>query len=305
MRGFIMLPAVVIILLTTYFTMKSATKPRRNIVFGVTLPSEAIYDIRIQESIIEYSKKINLYILICTIIVIPMFFMPNSIETVYLLVWVFFVTGWVQYHPYKIMNKRIKAIKQEEPWYVGDKKIDTQPIYVDNDQYWIDGYKYYNENDTSVSVNSRYGTGITYNLATKKGKFFNYGIITILGIILVPVCISLVAMDFSRPKITISETLGKVSVKYPIYNFEFDTEDIEHIKVVDEIKFKLRTNGIGTSTYSRGDFSSNEYGKCRVYIYNDSKPYIVAKLKNRYFIYNEKNQEDTMKVYEDLKNTMN
>ena len=65
-------------------------------------------------------------------------------------------------------------------------------------------------------------------------------------------------------------------------------------------KIKLRTNGISTDEYCRGNFKSKEYGKCRVYIYNKSKPYIIVKLKNNYFIYNEETKDETMNVYNQL-----
>ena len=95
-------------------------------------------------------------------------------------------------------------------------------------------------------------------------------------------------MEFTNPKITISSE--SISVDYHLYDYEFSVNDIEDIKLVDEVSFKLRTNGISTDEYCRGNFKSKEYGKCRVYIYNKSKPYIIVKLKNNYFIYNEESK---------------
>ena len=63
----------------------------------------------------------------------------------------------------------------------------------------------------------------------------------------------------------------------------------------------MKTNGIGTEEYSRGNYRLDEYGKCKVYIYHKSKPYILIKIKSKYLIYNEENKEYTLKVYDQLK----
>ncbi len=178
-------------------------------------------------------------------------------------------------------------------------KMDKETIYTDDDEYWIDGHKYYNENDSNSKVNTRFGfNSYTYNLATKKGKISYYSVFVICAALLIPLSFSLLSMEFTDHKINISNE--NVSVDYPSYNYEFSASDIEEIKLVDEVHFRLKTNGIGTNEYSRGSFKSKEYGKCRVYIYNNSKPYIIVKLKNNYFIYNEKTKDETMNVYNQL-----
>ena len=108
-------------------------------------------------------------------------------------------------------------------------------------------------------------------------------------------------MDFSHHKITISKENNSISIDYPSYDYEFSVAEIEDVSLVDEVNFKIRTNGISTDEYSRGSFKSVQYGKCKAYIYNESKPYIVVKLKNTYLIYNERTKDETMKVYNELK----
>lgn len=50
-------------------------------------------------------------------------------------------------------------------------KNKNSEIIVDDDDYWIDGIYYYNPNDSSKMVNSRFGYNMTYNMATKHGYF--------------------------------------------------------------------------------------------------------------------------------------
>lgn len=465
MVNFILIPAYVITTAVVYFTMKSAIKPRRNILFGITLPTEALRDDAVLKIIDEYKRKVKLYILGTIFTVLPTFFIEREIlSTLYFITWSLVVAEWLVRQPYVEMNRKLKKLKKEKEWFIGEKKVvnmdtkitklkdkmpikdkymfipfgislipliislakydedlkyatfialilisilvilyfvgfkggnrlrlkvysqnseinyllnkeekylnsitwfitsltssviflltylviyeiinisyyfiifismlgaiisfagfmytnnriksledgllkmDKEIIYTDDDDYWIDGYKYYNENDPNSKVSPRFGLNVySYNLATKKGRISYYSGIAICAIIMIPLFYNLLYMEFTNHKITVSNESQIVSIDYPFYDYEFSASDIEEIKLVDDVRFKLRTNGIGTDEYSRGSFKSMEYGKCRVYIYNDSKPYIVVKLKNTYFIYNEKNKEDTINVYNELKNLM-
>lgn len=459
MMNFILMPAFVMITIVVYFTMKSAIKPRRNILFGVTLPTQALSDDSVLKMIDDYKRMVNKFTLVIVLTGLPIYFINKQILSIlYLVIWSLVVSEWLVRQPYVRMNRKLKKLKKDKEWFVGEKrvvnmdtkisklkdkmplpskymlipcaislipliisivkydedlkyatviafilfgisvllyfggfkgsnkmrlkvysqnsdinyilnkeekylnsivwfitsltssiiflftylviyedinagyyfitiiavlgsiitfigfiytnnkiknleeellKMDKETIYTDDDEYWIDGHKYYNENDSNSKVNPRFGiNSYTYNLATKKGKISYYSGFVICAVILIPVCFSLLSMEFTDHKITISNK--SVSVDYPYYDYEFSDSDIEEIKLVDEVTLRLRTNGIGTDEYSRGSFKSGEYGKCRVYIYNNSKPYIIVKLKNNYFIYNEKTKDETMNVYHQL-----
>lgn len=463
MVNFILIPAYIITIVVIYFTMKGGSKPRRNILFGITLPSEALNEDVVLNMIEEYKRKVNILIVLIILTVIPVFFIKREIlAMIYFIAWSLVSSEWLVRQPYIQMNRKLKKVKKEKDWFVGEKRVvnmdtkisklkdkmpipdkymfipigialipfiislvkydedlkyatftgvilmgvlivlyfvgfkggnrlrlkvysqnseinyvlnkeerylnsitwfitsltssiiflftylllyeiinvsyyfiviismlggiisflgfmyannrmknledellsmDKDVIYIDEDDCWIDGYKYYNENDYNSKVSPRFGMNVyTYNLATKKGKRGYYGGIGFCAVLLIPLLFSLLNMEFTDHKITISNEV--VSVDYPSYDYEFNVSDIEDIKIVDDIRFKIRTNGIGTDEYCRGNFKSNEYGKCRVYIYNESKPYIVVKLKNNYFIYNEKTKDETIKIYEELKNSI-
>ena len=66
-----------------------------------------------------------------------------------------------------------------------------------------------------------------------------------------------------------------VKINAPLYGIELNMKDIEKVEIVDKLKVKLRTNGIGMDEYSVGNFNVEGYGKCKLYIYNDVKPYIL------------------------------
>lgn len=459
MMNFILMPAFVMITIVVYFTMKSAIKPRRNILFGVTLPTQVLCDDAVLKMVDDYKSKINICNLVIVLTGLPTFFINKEVlSIVYLVIWSLVVAEWLVRQPYVLMNRKLKKLKKDKEWFIGEKrvvnmdtkisklkgkmplpdkymlipfgislipliisivkydkdlkyttfiafiligvlvllyfvgfkgsnkirlkvysqnsdinyilnkeekylnsivwfitsltssivflftyslifevinvsyyfitiiavlgsivtfvgfiytnnriksleeellKMDKEIIYTDDDEYWIDGYKYYNENDCNSKVSPRFGfNAYTYNLATKKGKISYYSGFVICAVLLIPLCFNLLSMEFTNHKITISNE--SVSVDYPSYDYEFSASDIEEIKLVDEVSFRLKTNGIGTNEYSRGSFKSVEYGKCRVYIYKKSKPYIIVKLKNNYFIYNEKTKDETINVYHQL-----
>lgn len=88
------------------------------------------------------------------------------------------------------------------------------------------------------------------------------------------------------------------NIKIKVTNFNI--EDIESIELLDEINITGKVTGTNTLTYSRGTFDVNGQ-KNRVYIYNNSSPYIKFNIKdNKVVYYNEKSSDDTEKTYNKL-----
>lgn len=128
----------------------------------------------------------------------------------------------------------------------------------------------------------------------KYRKFEKIVFCFIILIGLVP-CLILATVDVTGGhELTIKDNTVKIQVT------NFDIEDIESIELLDEINIKGKVTGTNTLTYSRGVFNVDGE-KNRVYIYNDSSPYIKFNLKDDKMIYyNEKNGEDTEKTYDKL-----
>ena len=77
-------------------------------------------------------------------------------------------------------------------------------------------------------------------------------------------------------------------------------KDIEKVEIIDKLKVKLRTNGIGMDEYSVGNFNVEGYGKCKLYIYNDVKPYILIESDNEQIFINGEDKEDTLRYYDEI-----
>lgn len=206
------------------------------------------------------------------------------------------------------IKKRINDLDEELT-----SKNKNSEIIVDDDDCWIDGIYYYNPNDSSKIVSSRFGYNMTYNIATKHGYFMAKKLDKIvLGATFLLMIILMIPSEFATSSISFNDNSPNISISSFPYSYDLDYNDIESITITNEpISFRLRTNGIATDTKCIGNFKSDTYGKCRVYLYfdgEDNNPkYIVMKLKNNkfdYLIYNTKDDKNTEKVYSKLQKNL-
>lgn len=206
------------------------------------------------------------------------------------------------------IKKKINKLDEEL-----SSKNKSSEIIVDDDDFWIDGIYYYNPNDSSKIVSSRFGYNVTYNIATKHGYFMAKKLDKIvLGATFLLMIILMLPSEFATSSISFNDNSPNISISSFPYSYDLDYNDIESITITNEpISFKLRTNGIATDTKCIGNFKSDKYGKCRVYLYfdgeDDNPKYIVMKLKNNkfdYLIYNTKDDKQTEKVYSKLQKNL-
>ena len=170
-------------------------------------------------------------------------------------------------------------------------------IYTDNDEYWKNDV-YNNPNDPRKMIEKRIGYGLTYNLATKKGKIMTYGSY-VLGVV-IPVVIIFMFFIFDFSKFTLSIDSDLITISVPIYKTSFKINDIEDIKLVENIPKGFKSNGVGTERYRLGNYSINGYGSSKLYVYNENPPYIAIKLKNSYVFINSTSKEETEIDYQEL-----
>ncbi|WP_373599258.1 hypothetical protein [Paraclostridium bifermentans] len=117
-----------------------------------------------------------------------------------------------------------------------------------------------------------------------------YGIIVAMGIAF----IVFINMDFTGHKMKFEENIIKIDGEV------IKVEDIESIELLDDVYIGNKISGANTFTYSRGSFKVGGNKEGRVYIYNDSKPYIQIITKDKLYIYNDKEGSETEKTYGEL-----
>ncbi|MCI6458060.1 PH domain-containing protein [Terrisporobacter sp.] len=140
-------------------------------------------------------------------------------------------------------------------------------------------------------------------MATKKGKFITYGgnIFAVVSLILV--LLMILFFEFYGFNMSIDNKILKINA--PLYGVEFNINDIEEVNLVDNIKIKVRTNGIGMDEYSVGNFNVEGYGKCKLYIYNYVSPYILIKVNGEFIFINAETKEETYNYFNDLEKLIN
>lgn len=179
-------------------------------------------------------------------------------------------------------------------------KGEHEVLYTDDDEYWINGTTYNNPNDRSVMVPKRLGIGTTINIGTKTGKSIYYGLFVFVALLLIGTGWMGVQTDFSTPTL-ITDSNGRVSIEYPMYNYSFAMKDVQELTLVDSLPRGRRTNGVATDTVAIGNFKFDEFGKSKVYLVKNSPPYIVIKLPDIYVLYNNKDATETERLYAEMK----
>lgn len=177
---------------------------------------------------------------------------------------------------------------------------DTQPLFVDDDEYWKTGY-YYNPSDPHVLVQNRLQSGnYTFNYATRGAKIF-----TGLTYLLITACIAWMIgtlVPFINVHIDTHLDSNKLTVSAAIYSSEIYFDDIEEIQLLDELPDNdfVRINGGATDEYLIGHFKSRTYGKCELYVYADNHPIIMIKTRDEVIFLNTKDSDDTYSIYESI-----
>lgn len=175
-------------------------------------------------------------------------------------------------------------------------------VYSDDDEFWKRGY-YYNPCDSRTMVEKRIGYGFTCNMATLKGKLFTFGILVPVGVLILFLSIQFIRMDTADFNLSINGNTAKIDA--PMYDFSFNIDDIQEVKKIDMLPTGSRTNGASTQVYDLGNFNLKDYGKSKLYIYKETPPFIVIKLKDIYVFINGKTREVTGEYYKILINNMN
>ncbi|KRE35426.1 DUF5808 domain-containing protein [Paenibacillus sp. Soil522] len=178
-------------------------------------------------------------------------------------------------------------------------ETDGKGIPTDDDGYWINGSTYFNPNDKAVMVSRRIGIGTTVNMATRGGKWIQYGGIVLAIAVIIPLAAFAAQSDHTSPALTIEER-GIVSIDYPLYDYSFNMSNVKEIKLEAELPSGFRTNGMATSEYARGNFSLEKLGASKLYVFKNSPPYIFIQLDDLYVIFNEKDTAKTKALFTEL-----
>jgi hypothetical protein len=142
------------------------------------------------------------------------------------------------------------------------------------------------------------------NLFDKEGKLIE-GAGKKLIMPLVIVTITLVAIVFllvfsSRDaQISIEDTGIKI---HGMYGDTYEWKSIESVALLEEMPLVLtRTNGSALGSMLKGHFKTKTYGLVKLFVDKEKPPYILVVTDEQPVIFNLKNQDETRRVFENLK----
>lgn len=299
--GIIFLLVSLIIVAALVISAKQALIPDKNILLGVTLPNYMLQDEEVNRIKEGYRKKTNLFLLFPIILLLPMIIIniiyPGypSLVLVCFSIWLVFI--FAAY--YKIITAANKQLSDYKKKAIPLSKYAELSIPADADDHWIKGLFYYNRNDDSLTVPARIGTGNTINLGRTKGKAFMVGGIIFAAVLLISISAFLLVYDFYVPSIQVSK--NSIVIKDLDYSTSCTVSDVEDVSLANSIPVIHKVNGGETAVYARGIFRVEGYDRERVYIFKNSSPYIIIKLKDQYIIYNTKNKNETIEEYNKIK----
>ena len=168
-------------------------------------------------------------------------------------------------------------------------KDDTQPIMLDDDDYWKNGW-YSNPNDTHLWVQNRMcSTNYTMNMAHPAAKWW----VSIAGILcaaaiagVVIISGMLIQMEHAATQMEVSG--HSVTLSHGFYQCSFQIEDIQTIGLEKSLPgehFK-RTNGAATDRQLAGYFEGDETGAAMMFIHRDVPLIIQIELPDQTVFFN-------------------
>lgn len=99
-----------------YYMMINEAEPKKNIVLGVTLPTQEITNPLVLEVIENYKKELRKWTLLLLPILIVPFFIPGfSIGFTIQMLWILLVV-LLSFYPFAKYNERLAKIKKEQQW---------------------------------------------------------------------------------------------------------------------------------------------------------------------------------------------
>ena len=180
-------------------------------------------------------------------------------------------------------------------------KADTQPVFVDDDDYWKTGF-YYNPNDPHLFVPDRLcSTNYSLNYARTGAKIFTGSITAVtLGLL---IWTTIILIPYIHVTIDIRTTDSTVNVSSCGYTSRINIDDITEITLMDSLPDDhfFRYNGGATDSYLVGKFKGNTYGKCNLYIFNDVSPVLMIKTADQTVFINSKKDGEIVNLYNTIK----
>lgn len=171
--------------------------------------------------------------------------------------------------------------------------------YVDEDDYWLGGLFYYNPNDSHIMANMRTGTGSTFNLATKTGKFVTA--VSLVLVLLVPVFLVSLAAD-EKSEILLDASGQAVFCENGSTRYEIPFDEIEQLELLETMPEGLfRTNAVGGQHIFKGSFAGSGMSDLKIIADPTVPPYLKIKTASgRCYLFGTRDPDETQAIFAEL-----
>jgi len=168
--------------------------------------------------------------------------------------------------------------------------------FIDDDNYWLYGMFYYNENDSRLMINNRIGIGTTVNLAKPFGKvIMGFAALCILAMPASGVWV--MAEEFTPIRMEMTET--QIIVHHLKIEYVVNIKDISSVELIDKLPPASRIVGTGMENLYKGKFSVGGYGTCSICLNPNNSKFLVVSTKETTYIFST-NDEEVMSVYNEV-----
>lgn len=172
-------------------------------------------------------------------------------------------------------------------------------VLGDDDASWIFGMIYYNPNDKHTTVDKRAGIGTTINMATTGGKWITG--FSALAILTIPiVCIALIFEEFTPINLEVKN--NQIIAEHLKQEYAVDIDTITEMELITKLPTARKNNGTDVGNLDKGSFSIEGYGDCDVCVNPENTAFIVIKTQKDTYIFNDTDNADTQKVYDEILN---
>ncbi|MDO4307056.1 MAG: hypothetical protein Q4C77_09480 [Eubacteriales bacterium] len=178
---------------------------------------------------------------------------------------------------------------------------DTEPIYVDDDEYWKNGW-YNNPHDSHLMVQDRLcGMNFSFNMA-HPASWVIYGatVVLLAGTLL---WLGIVLVSFHNAEVVFSLEGTEAQFEAAGYQCSFALEDVEQAELIEQLpeeKF-AKINGGATEDYDIGHFRGSKSGKCMMFLRTGYTPILKITLPDKVVFVNSEKDGEVESWYEAIR----
>lgn len=168
-------------------------------------------------------------------------------------------------------------------------------ILPENDErHWIGGFIYYNPGDRHSFVDSKFGTGVTFNMARPVGKIFTA--VGALALLSLPVtCIWLMLEEFTPLSLAIQD--NRLEARHLAEEYSIPLDEISEVTLLTELPKNRKLRGTNSSVLEKGLFRNSDDGKVEEFLNPQNQVFLRICTDDAIYYMSSYSDEETLEIY--------